>query len=322
MPAITRNMKIANSVVQPTMNSSGEIYEENMSHAINALLIENEMVQSKTAKMMVVIEIYDLLNKNLENLLHCNPKRWVNFAATVYNKTTEFEIQRLTNVYLDINVEIVNKHYQTYTQVRKFLTGYLKKIRKTQPSLLDMSNKHIAEAFKNIEEVEQEEMMRAVKVFKRPRRNVPVVDYTGMDAIEPYDESMLYDSDYDPEEDEDDEDDEDIEDYDDEEQDEELFKKKMQHVTVRKQTNLLPLLLFTRHDDEEVMRKNMPNVTVRSKRRTPRVDYSGMDMTEEDEGSVYVCETKWKDSVPTHRWVEYPASQANELDDEEWCEEY
>jgi hypothetical protein len=193
-----------------------------------------------------------------------------------------------------------------------------------------MSNEHIAKAFKNIEEIEQEEMMRAGKVFKRPRRNIPLVDYTGMDTIEPYDEydyitdiwydeTVWYDSDYNSEEDEDDEDDED---YDDEEQDEELFKKKMQHVTVRKQTNLLPLLLFTRHDDEEVMRKNMPNVTVRPKRRTPHVDYSGMDMTEEDEGSVYVCETKWKDRVPTHRWVGYPASQANELGDEDWCEEY
>jgi hypothetical protein len=320
MPAITRNMKIVNPVVQPTMNSSGDIYQENIRESIKALLQATELAEGKTEKMVVVTEMYVLLNKNLENLLHYNPKGWIKFAATVYNKTTEFEIQRMTNVYADVNVEIVNKHCKTYAQVRKFLTGYLKNIRKTQPSLLDMSNKHIAEAFKNIEAVEQEEMMKAVKVLKRPRRNVPVVDYTGMDT-ESYDE---YDSDYDPEDEEDyDEDyDEDDEDYDDEKQDEELFKKKMQNVTIRKPVSLLPLLLFTRDDDDKVMLKTMPNVTVRSKRSIPRVDYSGMDMTEEDEGSVYVCETKWKDRVPTHRWIEYPASQANELGDEEWCEEY
>jgi len=223
MPAVTRSMKRTNSVVaQPTMESS---WEENMRDVIKGLVQANELAQGKTAKMMVTIQIYDLLNKNLPNLLRYNPKRWVKFGATVYNKTTEFEIQRIKNFYVDVNVKIVNKHCKTYTQVRKFLTSYLKNIRKTQPNLLDMTDKHIAEAFKNIDEVEQEETMRAVKVF-RPRRNVP------------------------------------------------------------------------------------------------RVNYSGMDMTDEDEGSVYVCETKWKDRVPTHRWVKYPASQANELGDEEWCEEY
>lgn len=228
MPAVTRSMKRTNSVVsQPTMLlSSWQIYETKMFDTIKDLLRANELAQGKTAKMVDAIQIYDLLNKNLPNLLRYNPKRWVKFGATVYNKTTEFEIQRIKNFYVDVNVKIVNKHCKTYTQVRKFLTGYLKNIRKTQPNLLDMTDKHIAEAFKNIDEVEQEETMRAVKVFKRSRRNVP------------------------------------------------------------------------------------------------RVDYSGMDMTDEDEGSVYVCETKWKDRVPTHRWVGYPASQANELGDEEWCEEY
>jgi hypothetical protein len=243
---------------QKATSSPWEIYEDNFTTSIRDWFRKAGLAEGKTGKMLAVTEIYVLLNKHLPTILTCNPDRWIKFGATAYNKTTEFEIQRLTNFYLDIDVEIVKKHYKTYTQVRKFLTHYLKNIRKTQPSLLDMSDEDIANAFKNIEEVEQEKH----------------------------------------------------------------FKKKSKHVTVQKQTSLLPLLLFTRHDDDKVMRKNMPNVTVRPKRSIPRVNYSGMDMTEEDEGSVYVCETKWKDRVPTHRWVEYPASQANELGDEEWCEEY
>jgi len=226
MPAVTRSMKrVSSAVAQPIVSSSWQIYDAKIFDSIKGLLHANELAEGKTAKMIAAIQLYDLLNKNLSKLLRYNPQRWVKFGASVYNKTTEFEIQRMTNFYADISVELVNKHCKTYIQVRKFLTSYLKNVRKTQPSLLDMSEKHIADAFKNIDEVEQGKN-KVVKAFKRSRRNVPVVDY------------------------------------------------------------------------------------------------SGMDMTDEDGGSVYLCETKWKDRVPTHRWVKYPASQANELGDEDWCEEY
>jgi hypothetical protein len=186
---------------QTATPSPWETYEDNIRTSIKDLLRANELAEGKTVKMVIVTEMYVLLNKNLPTLLSCNPDRWIKFSATVYNKTTEFEIQRMTNFYSDVNVELVNKHCKTYTQVRNFLMRYLKKIKKTQPNLLDMSDTNISKAFKNIEEVEQENQIKGVKMFKRPRRNVPVVDYKGMDTLW-HDESVWYDYDYEPEEDE------------------------------------------------------------------------------------------------------------------------
>lgn len=340
MPVITRNqikkMTAAKPVLQPvivvtrveqtplTISSFWHSDDEaEFVRDIKRLLADCELASGKTAKMQVSLQIYNRVNDKLENLLQDNSPKWLKFAATVYNKTSEFEVQFYEKIYNEVDVKLVETFRKTYQKARQFLSKYFKNLRATRPGLINLTESPYVELFKNIDE----EDFKAAQC-SRPRRNIPVVDYTGMDTIEPeseydgitdiwHDNSIWYDSDYNPEDDEDDEDDEDNE-----EQDEELFKKKMQHVTVRKQTNLLPLLLFTRYDDEEVMRKNMPNVTVRPKRRTPRVDYSGMDMTDEDEGTVYICETKWKHRVPTHRWVEYPASQANELGDEDWCEEY
>jgi hypothetical protein len=62
--------------------------------------------------------------------------------------------------------------------------------------------------------------------------------------------------------------------------------------------------------------------TSRPRRNIPRVDYSGMDMNSDDEGTVSVSKTKWNNGVPTHSWVKYPASQANEIGDEEYSCEY
>jgi hypothetical protein len=138
-------------------------------------------------------------------------------------------------------------------------------------------------------------------------RNIPRVNYTGMDTIEPVDEfdgitdiwfdtTIEEDSDYEYEEEEDDE--EEVEDR-------------------RKWAKIHPELITEEKDD---LKQNLSQTVEhhRVRRNIKRVNYAGMDMTEEDEGSVYVCETKWKDRIPTYSWIKYPASQANELGDEEW----
>jgi hypothetical protein len=127
-------------------------------------------------------------------------------------------------------------------------------------------------------------------------RNLPRVDYTGMDTIEPkseyditdiwYDLSIFEDPDYVPDEDCDDECDDQCDDE--------------------------------RNKDFD---KNTTSVA-RTRRNIPRINYSGMDMNDEDQGTIYICKTKWNNKVPTYRWVKYPLSQANELNDEEWIEEF
>jgi hypothetical protein len=327
MPAVTRSIERSVQSSIPTATSHDHDLRGSFVANMRKLLAYFESAQGKENKIRICLEIYETTNKALPKLIekYKYVESWYRFAATVFNKTTEFITDFEEGNWVGVDKNLVEKFNDEIYKARKFVATLIKNDWVLFPKI-----EEVIKAKKEIERLEK----------SRPRRNIPRIDYTGMDTIELvyeydcitniwFDETEEDDSDYEFEEDEDDEDeddededDEDEDDYHDKEQEEELFKKKMQHVTVRKQTSLLPLLLFTRHDDEEVMRKNMPNVTVRPKRKVPRVDYSGMDMTEEDEGSVYICETKWKDRVPTHRWVEYPVSQVNELGDEEWCEDY
>jgi hypothetical protein len=61
--------------------------------------------------------------------------------------------------------------------------------------------------------------------------------------------------------------------------------------------------------------------TARPRRNVPVVDYTGMDMTDDDEGTVSVCQVQWKDRLPTYHWINHPLSQVNELGDQDWCDE-
>jgi hypothetical protein len=258
--------------------------ESSFSSEIKNLLNDIELATGKLAKMKICLEIYIRINNQLENLLSVNQARWLKFAATAYNKTSEFVEDPVKNRYDEIDPELVTTFTNEYMKARQFLSSYFKKVRSLNTNIINLNDKLYADMFKNIDEEDLKS--------QRPRRNIPVVDYTGMDAIEPeceddyitdiwMDKTIDCDSDYDPNED----------DEEDEEDDEELLKKNSQHVTLRKKTSLLPLLLFTRKDDDEVMRKNMPNVTVRPKRKIPRVDYSGMDTNEDDKsGDEDLCE--------------------------------
>jgi hypothetical protein len=124
------------------------------------------------------------------------------------------------------------------------------------------------------------------EISMRPRRNILRVDYTGMDTIEPESEydgitDIWYDLTihYDP-------------DYvpEDEEDDE----------------------------DDEYQIPEQPTSISRLKRSIKKIDYSGMDMSEEEVGTISVCSVKWNNRVPTYRWIKYPVSKANELFDEDW----
>jgi hypothetical protein len=249
------------------------------------LLFQCQIAEGKEAKMRISLQIFKNVNANLEKLLIGNPMNWVKFAATVYSKTTEYYNDMITGKHNDIeDKNLVTIHFQEFMKARKFLESYFINLKKISPSHIDMNDKFIAKA---IQELEKELAM------SRPRRNVPRVNYTGMDIVEPESEfdgitdiwadcTVDEDPDYVYQED-----DEYYEDYDDE-------------------------------MVEDVVQHCQPTITRRTKRNFRPVNYSGMDMCEDDEGSVSVCVVKWKNRVPTYRWVKYPASKANELFDEDW----
>lgn len=150
-----------------TMNNDSDnqklSFEENkFYHDIKQLLDDITIAESKTAKMIISTEIYIKINDNLETILHRTPVRWTQFAATVYNKTTQFEEQRKTNCYDDINQSIVETHTKEYMKARKFIASFLKDVNKTI-----INNNHVAEALANLKKEEEED------VAKKPQRNIP-----------------------------------------------------------------------------------------------------------------------------------------------------
>lgn len=74
---------------------------------------------------------------------------------------------------------------------------------------------------------------------------------------------------------------------------------------------------------KEVIKRRVTQMESKSRprRNVQRVNYTGMDMNSDDEGEVSVCKTKWNNGLPSYSWVKYPAAQANEIGDEDYCEE-
>ena len=128
------------------------------------LLKDFDSSPDKATKMSILTHIYNKIDDKLEKLLDI--PRWISFAATVYNKTTDFERQRLT-CYKGLDTQLVSTFTESYQKVRMFLTEFFTNLRATKSTLVDITCEPYAEMFKNIDEA-------------RPRRNVPVIDYTGM----------------------------------------------------------------------------------------------------------------------------------------------
>lgn len=279
------------------LNSEAEFVAD-----INRLLedVSNSLV--KASKMQICLQIYNRINANLEKFLSGDRVRWLKFAATAYNKSTEFENQR--EDYKDIDPRLVYAFTESYRKSRTFLSNYFKNLRSTRPDRINMTVDPYSQMYKNIDHCDFE----SAKV-SRPRRNIPVMNYTGMDTIEPeseydgitdiwFDTSKWYDSDYNPEDEEESSDEEEIN---------EEFMRTKPFVTTR---------------PKQFVQQIQPVVRGKNVRQIRKINYSGMDMNEDDDGTVSVCHVKWSNRVPTYKWVKYPASKANELEDDDWFEEY
>lgn len=143
---------------------------------------------------------------------------------------------------------------------------------------------------------------------QRPRRNIPRVDYTGMDSIEPEnefdgitniwaDETIEEDPDYVFEEDQDDEED-----------DDECLQKVKPELSTEEKSELKQHL--SQLVDSHRVRRNVA-----------RVNYAGMDMNEEDEGQLHIAKRWFEDGKVKYIWKRYSLSQVNEIDDEDYVDE-
>jgi hypothetical protein len=138
----------------------------------------------KEERMKIALESYKHINGNFAPLLNTLKPEFISFAATAYNKTTEFYRQLIEGIYDDIDKELVDSFTKEFMNTRTFLTFNLINLKKTNPLLIDMNNQHIREAYNNIEgnkenNIEEKNNIKN-NINQRPRRNIPRVDYTGM----------------------------------------------------------------------------------------------------------------------------------------------
>ena len=70
--------------------------------------------------------MFDRINDDIEYLLRINPIKWIDFACSVYNKTSEFETLLKTNFYEEIDKKLYEIHIETYREFRRFMIDYFK----------------------------------------------------------------------------------------------------------------------------------------------------------------------------------------------------
>ena len=129
---------------------------------------------------------------------------WQKYAVTVYNKCIEFDNEYILNKgWPELDQELIREFISEYQFTKKIVTNHIKSV--DINTLTKEEHKQLVTAAKKAIETAEKGRYR--------RRNIPVVDYTGMDTIEPeseydgitdiwYDYSYSYDSDYESEEEE------------------------------------------------------------------------------------------------------------------------
>jgi hypothetical protein len=157
MPVITRNQSkktVACTTVTPMEQYTARMEKiEEFNKEIRRLLNECDFAEGKTAKMQVVMSIYNLLNNDIELFMCLNylTAKHLTFAATTYNKTTELEAQYINNEFDDIDDELVRNCRQSYLKVRTTIATFFKQLRNDNPDLSGLKHERCAEMYANID---------------------------------------------------------------------------------------------------------------------------------------------------------------------------
>jgi hypothetical protein len=214
--SMTKSMKnstIDTQVKQNTVFNESIIFTNEIK-----LLLEKVDIPGKENKIKNIIKIFELINNNFEKVLMDNPRKWVVFTCVVYCKIMEFEEQLKLEQHNTVDKKILKTLSIQLTQAKILVIKHIADMKKYLYPF-EMDKKCIIDAFKFIQE-EQKHMN-----YKRPKRNIPQVDYTQYtllndDEDEDYDDyEDNKDEDYEPEDEDEDEDEDDDEDYDDEDYD-------------------------------------------------------------------------------------------------------
>lgn len=266
MPAVTRNQHknivAAKPVIVPVPTITAHKYNILFVSEMKDLLLKCESCEDNQNKMIIALKIYEKINKELSNrIAEDGLDTWINYIATVYQKTSEFIREMNSGAYFVIDKNIVENFFSYVFQVRDFTSNIIKNY------CGNVSDHSITRAKEEITRLDS----------RRPRRNIPRVNYTGMDTIEPESEfhgndlTLSEDPDYEFEEDEDDE-----------QEDRRRWEK------INPAESKQHLVKLVQHN--------------RVRGSAARVNYTGINMREEDEGKIRIAKRRFKDGKIKYFW--------------------
>jgi len=263
MPVITRSQSknFINRINSKQVVVGITTFEDQFYNEIKVLLIRLDLATGKENRMRVTLQIFEKINKDLPLIINSqspNILAWKRFVCVIFNKINEFEDDYYSGNWDEIIDEILlDKFVGELITTKNFASEIIRN--HSDYSIIDPD---IIRA--------KNEVIRLDGI--RPRRNIPRVNYTGMDVIEPkseFDEitdiwadlSIKEDPDYEFEEDED------------EEEQQHKWAKIYPELSIEEKSEITEhLSQLTEHN--------------RVRRNIARVNYTGMDMSEDDEWLV------------------------------------
>ena len=319
MPVVTRSQKKANKlfiqslvkkpVVTANTNVKSEFpiyisHEENkmrdplimsteFKRTMEVILLKFNNCNTRLERIENAYKLYkefnDKFDKMFNKLSFTTKKSWFKFTAVALTKVLEFYREYNNGDYDDLDSKKVNDWIQECDKAKNYIVDLLLRYKE---DITDLDNRYFVEAYAEIEKTAN----------CRPRRNIPRVNYTGMDAFEPddkmneetdiwADKSIKNDPDYVFEEDKDD--------------DEEPSVSHPIKLTQNEKNNL----------KKHIIKLVESHRVLRNK---PCVDYSGMELSDDEVGQIIVRKRKIVANKVKYIYTKYSLSKLNEIEDEDY----
>jgi hypothetical protein len=336
MPAITRSQSALKQstalkqVQQVQVSVVADEYTSKKSAFINKVKPMMDEVRNliyMADKMEKITEIYRIINREFSSLYkeHGNKSSsWLTFASCIFTRSYQFEDELRNAPHYKFSSELLDAFNKEIGVTRQFCVG---EAFMTDNDLFRSSTNHYVVEARNL-------LDKILSGEKKQNRSVKRVNYVEMDSDE--EENVISDPDYVFEEEEDDEEpsyadslNEDEEEEEDEDKEVSVCKRRFENGKVTYRWSKMPLSQLKEIEDPEYVpdeeededeEEEVINYTAKLRQRK-ELDYSGMDMNEDDEGEFKFSKKMMDDGELIHYWVTVPLSQINDYDDEDYVYE-
>jgi len=349
MPAITRRQSAINKAVEVKYLEQSTTFKglQNVQQ-IQVSVVADELSDKRTNfinkikpmmdkvskqdnmldKMKTLTEVYQIINKELPAIYRGYREQtsaWFVFTCTAFTKIIEFEKTIRDAPHYKFSSELLEKFNKEISETKQFCVG---EVFITDNDLFrTLTIPYVVKA-KNL-------LDKILSGEEKSKRSVKRVNYVGMDDEE---QNVDCDPDYIFEEEEDDKDEYEYEanyadslDEEDEDEDKEVSvcKRRFENGKVTYKWTKMPLSQFKENEDPEYIPEEEEDEeeeeqisNYKSKlRQSKAIDYTGMDMNEDDEGEFHISKKMLDDGELIHYWVTAPIAEINDYDDEDYVYE-